>query len=197
MSSISNLSEVQRLVQDEADYELPLMIAARNHHLRMVEYLVEQGGADEDAATPRGHSALHYSSLFHDEIEVPQYLLDRGADIEKRDHLHGWTPLHYAVTLGRTKILSLLMSYGANIYVKDYDDRLPIDLAKTEEIKQAIRDEEVRREHRFKRIPVAAIAPVAVAIQVAAASDTKDGGEDEEEEGDDDECSGNEDDDED
>ena len=45
-----------------------------------------------------------------------------------------------------------LMSYGADLNARDSDGQLPIDLARTEEIKQAIRDERRRRmDHGHKR----------------------------------------------
>ena len=46
----------------------------------------------------------------------------------------------------------LLMSYGADLNARDDRGNLPIDLADTEEIKQAIRDEPRRRmDHGHKR----------------------------------------------
>jgi hypothetical protein len=118
--------------------------------------------------------------------------LDEGVDLEAADYRR-WTALHLAAHRGNINILSLLLSYGANLDAKNNRGDLPIDLADTEEIKQAIRDEEIRRDHRFKRIPAADLLPA----PATAASDTKevegDGGEGDEE---DDESSGDDDDDE-
>ena len=47
----------------------------------------------------------------------------------------------------------LLMSYGADLSARDEAGQLPIDLADTEEIKQAIRDEPRRRkDHGHKQV---------------------------------------------
>ena len=44
------------------------------------------------------------------------------------------------------------MVYGADLNAKDNEDKLPIDLARTEEVRQAIRDEPRRRmDHGHKR----------------------------------------------
>ena len=44
------------------------------------------------------------------------------------------------------------MSYGADLNARTNDDRLPIDIARTEAIRQAIRDEPRRRmDHGHKR----------------------------------------------
>ena len=155
------LPEVKRLVEEEkSDMNLRygdqslLMIAARNHNLPVVKYLVEQG-ADMGAITnDHDNSVLLVAVWYHDDVEVPQYFLDLGVDIEETNS-RGHTALHCAAHCGHIKTLLLLMSYGANLYARDSRGRLPIDLAKTEEIKQAIRDEEARRDHSFKRIPEA------------------------------------------
>jgi ankyrin repeat protein len=135
-----------------------LMIAAWYHHSRIMKYLVTKG-ADKNATTWLGYSALHFSVWHQDDVEVPQYLLDQGSDIEKADHVCGWTALHRSARYGHINVLSLLMSYGANLYAVDNEGRTPIDLAASETIKQAIRDEERNRDHRFKRIPAADLLP--------------------------------------
>ena len=64
----------------------------------------------------------------------------------------GCTPLHFAAGNGHLKIAMLLMSYGADLNARTNDGELPIDLAYTEEMKQAIRDEPRRRmDHGHKR----------------------------------------------
>ena len=163
-----NLQEVKRILQEGADInqrfnggQAPIITASLYNDLNAIEYLVEQG-ADKDVTNSIGMSALHYAVCTHDEIEVPQYLLDKGADMEVVN-CRGHTALHGASHCGHIKILLLLMSYGANLYAKDTRGRLPIDLAKTEEIKQAIRDEEQNRDHRYKRIPAADLLPAPAA----------------------------------
>ena len=65
-------------------------------------------------------------------LEVCQYLLDKGADMDKADS-EGYTPLHTAA-LKQT-----------DMNARNDRNELPIDVARTEEIKQAICDEPRRR----------------------------------------------------
>ena len=85
-------------------------------------------------------------------LEVVRCLLEQGADRDKVGN-SGWTPLHYAANYGHLEIAMLLMSYGADLLnAKTINGQLPIDLARTEEIKQAICDEPRRRmDHGHKR----------------------------------------------
>ena len=55
------------------------------------------------------------------------------------------TALHFAADYGHLETAKLLMVYGADLSARDKNGRLPIDRARSEEIKQAIRDEPRRR----------------------------------------------------
>ena len=82
---------------------------------------------------------------------MARYLLEQGADRDKAGN-GGWSPLHLAAKIGHLEIAMLLMSYGADLNARDFRGQLPIDLAITEEIRQAIRDEPRRRmDHGHKR----------------------------------------------
>ena len=72
-------------------------------------------------------------------------LLEQGANKDKADK-DGWTPLHWAARKGHLAIAKLLMSYGADLNAREKYGRLPIRVARTEEIEQAIRDEPQRRQ---------------------------------------------------
>ncbi len=189
-----NLQDIQRIVKSGADVnsrygdQTYLMVAARSNDLPVVKFLLEEG-ADLGAVTSdHGNNALLVAIWYHDETEVPHYLLDQGVAVEFTND-RGHTALHCAAHCGRIKALLLLMSYGANLYAQDNRGRLPIDLAKTEEIKQAILDEEARRDHRFKRIPEADLLPA----PPAEASDVSDAKEEEGEEEEEEESSSDED----
>ena len=84
-------------------------------------------------------------------LDVARYLLEQGADRDKATP-YGWTPLHTAALSGHLETAKLLMVYGANLNARTnnnnrgvYNNLLPIDMARTEEVKQAIRDEPRRR----------------------------------------------------
>ena len=63
----------------------------------------------------------------------------------------------------------LLMSYGADLNARTDDGHLPIDVARTESIKQAIRDEPRRRmDHGYKRATEQDRHPNAAAASASA-----------------------------
>ena len=66
---------------------------------------------------------------------------------------NGVTPLHAAAYNGHAEVLTCLMNWGASLTARiTADNRLPIDVATNEAIKQLIRDEEIgRRDHGFRR----------------------------------------------
>ena len=119
-----------------------LCCAAEKNHFNVVRYLVEQG-ADMEKEDRYGCTPLN-SACYNGNIEVARYLLEQGADRDKADELDE-TPLHNAVESGNLVTVKLLMMYGADLNAQDYYGRLPIDVARTEEIRQAIRDEPRRR----------------------------------------------------
>ena len=144
------LEHVRLLLDQGADIDkgnsfgaTPLYLAAWKGHLDVMQYLVEQG-ASLDEATTKGNWTPLICAARNDLLEVARYLLEQGADREKADE-DGRTPLHYAAFQGHLEISMLLMSYGADLNARDKYGRLPNDVARTEEIKQAIRDEPRRR----------------------------------------------------
>ena len=80
-------------------------------------------------------------------MDVARYLLEQGADRDKAflGSNRKYTPLHIAAYGGHLGIAKLLMLYGADLNARATDGRLPIDMARTEEMKQAIRNEPRRR----------------------------------------------------
>ena len=151
-----NLRRVRLLVEQGADVNegningfTPVHLASGHGHLDVVRYLVEQG-ASLDKINNDGWTPL-FAAAFRGYIEVVRFLLEQGADREKVDNT-GWTPLHWAAANSHLDVAMLLMSYGADLNARTNGGRLPIDLARTEEIKQAIRDEPRRRmDHGHKR----------------------------------------------
>ena len=135
--------------KDEAGQwgETPLNAAARSNHLTVVRYLVEQGADMEKALG--GWTPLITATIY-DRLEVVQYLLEQGADMDKAN-IHGDTSLHWAARKGHLEVAKLLMVYGADLNARDNRFQLPIDMAVTEEIKQAIRDEAERRRDQQPR----------------------------------------------
>ena len=77
-------------------------------------------------------------------LHVVRYLLEQGADRDMANN-RGETSLHLAARNGHLETAKLLMVYGANLNARSNGGELPIDIARNEEIKQAIRDEPRRR----------------------------------------------------
>ena len=120
-----------------------MLVAACDGVLKRVHELVEQG-ADIEKTDSIGWTALMAASYWG-HLEVVRYLLEQGANRDKADN-EGWTSLHLAANQGRLEIAKLLMVYGADLSARAIVyGQLPIDVTRTEEIRQAIRDEPERR----------------------------------------------------
>ena len=158
-AEVGDLERVSLLVEQGMDKNqvggvlehTSLSVAAEKGHLDVVRYLVEQG-ADMEKACRNGWSPLIRASV-NDHLEVVRYLLEQGANRDRGNN-KGWTPLHFAASSGHLETTKLLMEYGSDLNARTADEynHLPIDLARTEEIEQAIRDEPRRRmDHGHKR----------------------------------------------
>ena len=131
--------------------ETPLGVASRNGHLPVVQFLVKHRANMEGVGFHEWTPLI--SAIRGGQVEVARYLLQQGANRDKacRDRK---TPLHYAAESnydGCYEIAKLLMVYGADLNARDCYGRLPIDVARTEEMQQAIRDEPERRRDQQPR----------------------------------------------
>ena len=116
---------VNQLGKDSSGYKrTPLMLAARNEHFQIVEYLIEQGEADPNIASSNGNNALHFAAQFNrTTTELIELLLTHMTldSINKKDRW-GSTPLDCAYHFNRSplrqEIIALLRSKGgkANRY---------------------------------------------------------------------------------
>lgn len=55
------------------------------------------------------------------QVETVQFLLDSGADINKKDNMR-WSALHHAVTSGGANVTKLLIDNGADVNSKTIND---------------------------------------------------------------------------
>ena len=76
--------------------------AAEKNNLNLLNEIVRYGG---DVTSPRnnGITALHVA-VCEDNAEIVRFLLDQGADIDKPDDVHGWTPRGLAEQQGHEEI---------------------------------------------------------------------------------------------
>ena len=83
-------------------------------------------GVDVDTPNEDQQTALHAASG-HGHLEVAQFLLNHGADINKQDK-YGFTPLHWACSSGRTNTIAFLKE-KADVNKQDQDGMTPLHRA--------------------------------------------------------------------
>lgn len=107
-----------------------------------------KAGADIDASDKNGVTALHHAVRFRSPIAV-QTLLENGANVNQACKRNGSTPLHRAVTqtgapetAGRgedaKQIIELLLSAGADAFIKNKLGKRPVDYVKDTEIRKLL-----------------------------------------------------------
>ncbi len=100
----------------------PLHLAAEGGHAAALTALIE-AGADPDARTAAGQSALHVAvQMGH--ADAVAALLEGGADVDAT-HRNGLTPLHFAAILGRRDLAERLLGAGADPARAARDGRTP------------------------------------------------------------------------
>lgn len=85
-------------------------------------------GLKISAQDAKGSTALHWACYSGQENSA-YALLAWGAEIDKQDSTYGMTPLHLAVMSGNGRIVKKLLVRGCDRGIKNYSDRLPLDIA--------------------------------------------------------------------
>ncbi|MCX3064669.1 ankyrin repeat domain-containing protein [Wolbachia endosymbiont of Drosophila pseudotakahashii] len=60
---------------------------------------------------------LHYA-VFHGNLEITEYLIEKGADVNARNR-NSDTPLHHAVLMGKVDIAKILLKHNANVNARN------------------------------------------------------------------------------
>jgi ankyrin repeat protein len=96
-----------------AGMRTPLMWAASQNDVRMVRLLLDRG-ADPNQSTFFGNPLSH--ACWNDSFEAAELLIARGADVNARDALADFTPLHWAAGTEspRPRLVRLLLDQGAD-----------------------------------------------------------------------------------
>ena len=76
------------------------MDAARGNHVGVVEYLLDEYGADAAASDVLGRRALHHAAQAG-AGEAIECLLARGSEVNQGVSVNAITPLHYAAKVTR------------------------------------------------------------------------------------------------
>lgn len=126
-----DLTTVQNAIEEGTDVNLVasngmnLLIFAiwQNGNPHVVEYLLEKG-ADPTYRQPSTlWNALVYAAV-NGHAEVLQILLDRGQELD--EEAGDWKALMYAVTYRNHRTAEMLLQAGANINVRDPEQRTPL-----------------------------------------------------------------------
>ncbi|KAF8496145.1 ankyrin repeat-containing domain protein [Russula emetica] len=119
-------------------HQTPMHAAADAGHANITSLLIEHG-ADMEARSNSINGGTPLNRVAWDgRLEVGQYLLDRGADINSRDsNLH--TPLIHAVMVGRVEFARMLLERGAEIDARNAYGRTAPYFAAVRGYTQAVR----------------------------------------------------------
>src|SRR5262249_61258934 len=96
-----------------AGFRTPLMWAAHQNNVAMVRLLLERG-ADPNQSTYFGNPLSH--ACWGDSREAAELLLARGADVNARDAVADFTPLHWAAGTEscHPQLVELLLAHDAD-----------------------------------------------------------------------------------
>jgi ankyrin repeat protein len=109
----------------DVDGYTPLIVAARKHN-RIVRVLID-AGADVNAGTKKGRTALHQSAQNRNNSVVAT-LIAHGAIVDTKN-LDGHTPLMFASFAGDDHIVRVLINAGADINATSKRGRAALHLA--------------------------------------------------------------------
>lgn len=107
-------------------YNKRLVAAVADGQCAKVQRLLEKG-ADPNAKSPKGYTALH-PSIFKRSIKAIQVQLEHGADVNAIAP-YGRTPLHLAVIWGDLPMVILLLEHGSNVNAVDRTRQTALHLA--------------------------------------------------------------------
>ena len=94
-----------------------------------------------DIQNKYGETVLYIAATLKSK-EIVKLLLESGASVDIQNY-NGTTALYLVVRFGWKEIVELLMNWGGNPYIKNYNGKIAIDCAKTEEIRELLRNQKV------------------------------------------------------
>ena len=95
------------------------------------------GGMPVDSFDGYGRTALQQAARYN-RTDVIHELLQRGADVNKRDRYFGRTALHWSAMNNNTDAIRLLLENGASTTIKDDEGLTPIDIARQYNHQEAV-----------------------------------------------------------
>ena len=113
--------------------------------------LLLEHGADIDAVTNKGDTAIQYAANYFaaNHSEIVKLLISKGANVNIQN-AYGATLLHSASRKGDSSLVKILLSNGAKPNIKDNDGKTPLDIAIKEGHSEIVI---ILKEHGVKRVP--------------------------------------------
>ncbi len=105
-----------------------LVEAAADGDISIVKQLAAQG-AGLDGASPRGVTPLG-AAVANDRVEIVEFLISRGANVNFSTVGMGRTPLMIAAENGHLPIVKTLLAHGARPCAVDREQQTPLTLAR-------------------------------------------------------------------
>lgn len=107
-----------------------LFAAVNGGSIQIIKYLLSKGMLI-NAKDNEGNNLLHQAVKAND-LQCVNYLLEQKIDANSKN-IYQQTPLHLAVMVDEynSKIIQVLIKYGANIDTKDNDGRTPVTIAQS------------------------------------------------------------------
>lgn len=112
--------------------ETPLHQAADNSEYCLAKKLLDYK-ADPNLKTHEGETALH-QAIYRGDDKIVKLLLNHNANPNEKNFISGKTPLHISAEFSQIECANLLLSFKADVRLKDKNGQKPIDLARDEEI---------------------------------------------------------------
>ncbi|MBD3254170.1 MAG: hypothetical protein GF383_03715 [Candidatus Lokiarchaeota archaeon] len=113
----------------QKDFDEVLLLAARNKDFRMVKWAVNMG-ADVNARNEDGKSALIYACDYKASIEIAQYLVKNGAEVNVKAK-YGDSPLGYGAMYGELALVKFLLESKADVNMQGEYGRTALHYAST------------------------------------------------------------------
>src|ERR1051326_6410856 len=102
--------------------------AAKRGDLATVRRLLQKDPQLVRVGDSGGSTALHWAGA-NGHVEVMQYLIDHGADINVAENVEGWTPIMSAACSGSAEPVRLLIKRGAFLEARRKDGSEAIHIA--------------------------------------------------------------------
>ena len=136
----------------------PLMWACVRHRPDLSAVLLA-AGANTETTNVWGRNAA-FIAIWEKQTEIVAQFLERGMNISAAAEHDGWTALHKAAEMGHAAIVQMLLAKGADPLARTLPDedaaedavgKTPLEVAKTEAVRELLREAEAAAEDAVLR----------------------------------------------